>query len=127
RTRCPTPRGTRVLGRRARSHTTGVRPRRRDRRAAPQPDETRSPIAVRQAPERITGGPRSRGIAAVGGKPLLGERQVRRRRGKVAGRLRDAVPQSLQVTDLFGLWQGAETRGGGDASASASVPAFPGP
>jgi len=109
-----TDRGTPDPVRVARSRTTGTSPRCRDRLAARQPADTRSPIRVRQAIEHVTGGPRAAGISAILGKPLFSKDQMRLRHRNLARSLGDAVPESLQIADLFSLRERAEPLGLGE-------------
>ncbi len=55
------------------------------------------------------------------GKPFSAKDEMGRRHRKLAGRLGDAVPESLQIADLFGLREGVEPR---EARGAAFVPAL---
>jgi hypothetical protein len=104
--------------------TTGTLPRRPGRLAARQPADTRSPIRIRQAPEYFVRGPRTTGVSAIRGKPLLGETKVRFWYRELSRPLRDAIPKSLQIADLLRLRERCEPRRRLETGARRSSPAF---
>jgi hypothetical protein len=64
-----------------------------------------------QAIANIAGRPRAAGVSAILGEPFLSKDEMRLRHGNLARALGDAVPESLQIADLFSLRQGAEASG----------------
>src|SRR5207245_8053002 len=75
--------------------------RHRDRLAARQPADNRSPIRSRQAIEDVTCGPRAAGIAAILGKPLFSKDQMRLFHLEVGC---DADDKARKPTTTIGAW-----------------------
>src|SRR5688572_12047095 len=70
-----------------------------------------------QAIGNVTGWPRAAGVSAILGEPFFSEDQVRFRHRELVWPLGDAVPEGLQIANLFRLRERAEPRRLRDAPA----------